>query len=72
MKSDQNGNIVISRILVGGAADKCGMLAAGDIIHQINGEEINGYSIDNVADLMVCLLCYNEFYNNIALTLIQL
>lgn len=58
MKSDQNGNIVISRVLVGGAADKCGMLTAGDIIHQINDQEINGYSVDNVADLMVCLCVY--------------
>ena len=53
MKSDQEGNIVISRVLVGGAADKCGLLTAGDIIHQINGEDVHGYSVDSVADLMV-------------------
>ena len=53
MKSDQEGNIIVSRVLVGGAADKCGMLAAGDIIHQINGENIHGYSVDDVANLMV-------------------
>lgn len=53
MKSNQEGDIVISRVLVGGAADKCGLLTAGDIIHQVNGQDIQGYSVDNFANLMV-------------------
>ncbi len=62
MKSDQEGNIIISRVLVGGAADKCGMLAAGDTIHSVNGEDIHGLSVDDVAKLMVSSLYVYTLY----------
>jgi MAGUK p55 subfamily protein 5 len=48
-----DGNIVISRVLCGGVADRSGMLHQGDTLHEINGRELFGLSVDDVADLMV-------------------
>ena len=48
-----DGNIVLSRVLCGGAADRSGMLHPGDVLHEINGRELTGFSVDDVADLMV-------------------
>lgn len=61
---EEDGNIVISRVLCGGAADRSGMLHPGDILHEINGRTLTGLTVDDVADLMV----YNKFYQ-IMLTL---
>ena len=30
-----------------------GLLYPGDIIHEINGKDIKGFTVDDVADLMV-------------------
>ena len=51
-----DGNIVISRVLCGGVADCSGMLHQGDILHGINGRELTGLSVDDVADLMVTII----------------
>lgn len=48
-----DGNIVVSRVLCGGAADRSGMLHPGDILHELNGRALTGLSVDDVADLMV-------------------
>ena len=48
-----DGDIVISRVLCGGAADRCGMLRPGDVLHEINGRELTGLNVDDVADIMV-------------------
>lgn len=50
---EEDGNIVISRVLCGGAADRSGMLHPGDILHELNGRELTGLSVDDIADLMV-------------------
>ena len=50
---EKGGNIVISRVLCGGAADRSGMLHPGDVLHEINGRSLAGLSVDDVADLMV-------------------
>lgn len=48
-----DGDIIVSRVLCGGAADRSGMLRPGDVIHEINGNNLEGLSVDDVADLMV-------------------
>ena len=55
--------IVISRVLCGGAADRSGMLHPGDVVHEINGEDIGGRSVDYVAEKMVPS-SYNAYYYN--------
>lgn len=52
VKSDSAGNIIIGRVLYGTVADKCGLLHQGDVIHEINGENIHSLSIDEVAERM--------------------
>lgn len=32
-----------------------GLLHPGHVIHEINGRSLAGYSVDDVADLMVCV-----------------
>ena len=44
---------MISRVLCGGAADRSGMLHPGDILQELNGQELTDLSVDDVADLMV-------------------
>ena len=50
-----DGDVVISRVLCGGAADRSGMLRPGDVLHEINGRNVVGLSVDDVADLMVII-----------------
>lgn len=62
--SDVVGNILISRVIHGTIADRCGLLKPGDVIHEINGESVRGRTIDEVADKMVyisliIILCNN-------------
>ena len=59
VKSDIAGNILISRVIHGTVADRCGLLRVGDVIHEINGESIHGKTIDEIADEMVSTLIYN-------------
>ena len=53
MKSDEDERIVISRVLDGGVASRTGVLHPGDIVHEINGNSVQGWSIDQVATYMV-------------------
>jgi hypothetical protein len=55
VKCGQNGKVLISRVLHGGAADKSSLLHAGDVVHEINGMAIHGFSVDQVANLMAGL-----------------
>ncbi|XP_019854587.1 PREDICTED: MAGUK p55 subfamily member 6-like isoform X2 [Amphimedon queenslandica] len=52
VKSDSNDNVIISRIIHGKVADRCGILRVGDIIHEINGYSVYGKTIDDIADEM--------------------
>lgn len=54
MRSDENKEIVVSRVLAGGVAFRSGALHAGDIVHEINDYTVHGWSIDEVANFMVC------------------
>lgn len=53
MKTDSADNIIISRVIHGTVADRCGILQVGDVIHKINGYSVYGKSIDDIADEMV-------------------
>lgn len=41
MEQDDNGNLIIARILAGSLIDKQGVLKVGDVILDINGEAVN-------------------------------
>ncbi len=62
MKSDNVGNILIGRIIHGTVADKCGLLHAGDVIHEINKIRLEGKTIDDVGNIMVRDINYNNSY----------
>lgn len=46
-------NVVISRIVRGGAAERSGLLSEGDEILEINGIEIRGKDVNQVFDILV-------------------
>jgi len=50
---DEQGDVMVSRVLVGGAAYRCGVLSPGCIIHKINDQDVHGFNVDQIADLMV-------------------
>lgn len=41
VEQDDNGNLVVARILGGGAIDRQGLLHVGDIILEVNGEQVD-------------------------------
>ncbi len=53
MRSNEEEMIVISRVLDGGVASRTGVLHPGDIVHEINGKSVRGWSVDQVATYMV-------------------
>ena len=56
VRCNENKEIVVSRVLAGGMAFRSGALHAGDIVHEINDYTVQGWSIDEVATFMVCVL----------------
>jgi len=50
---NEDGAVIIGRIVKGGVAEKSGLLYEGDEILEINGHEIRGMTIDDVCNLMV-------------------
>lgn len=52
MRNDMD-NVVVSRVVKGGAAERSGLLSEGDEILEINGIPIRGKHINEVHDLMV-------------------
>ncbi|KAK7111428.1 MAGUK p55 subfamily member 7-like [Littorina saxatilis] len=50
--SGETGCMEIARVLHGGAADRSGLISAGDELHAINGIEIFGMSPDEVVDML--------------------
>jgi len=40
VEQDENGNLIIARILAGGTIDKQGLLKKGDVILEVNGERV--------------------------------
>lgn len=53
VKSDTADNILISRVIHGTVADRCGLFRVGDVIHEINGYSVHGKTIDEIAEEMV-------------------
>ncbi|KAI3415744.1 Partitioning defective protein 6 [Globodera pallida] len=45
--------IFISRLVEGGLAESTGLLSVGDEVVEVNGIEVNGKKLDQVADMMV-------------------
>ncbi|KAL8616883.1 hypothetical protein ACOMHN_041802 [Nucella lapillus] len=50
--SGETGCMEIARVLHGGAADRSGLIAAGDELHEINGIGVFGMSPDDVVDML--------------------
>ena len=50
---NEDDSIFIGRIIRGGMAEKSGLLHERDEILQINGEEVQGKSVNEISDLMV-------------------
>lgn len=48
-------NVVVSRVVKGGAAERSGLLSEGDEILEINGIPIRGKHINEVHDLLVTI-----------------
>lgn len=40
VEQDQNGNLIVARILAGGTIEKQGLLKKGDVILEVNGESV--------------------------------
>jgi len=55
---NEDGAVIIGRIVKGGVAERSGLLHEGDEILEINGVEIRGKNINEVCDLMVCMNFY--------------
>lgn len=53
---NRDGSIVISRIVVGGAAQRSGLLHENDEILEINNISVRGKTINDICDLLVSLL----------------
>lgn len=49
---NENGTVMIGRIVKGGAADKCGLLQEGDEILEINGVNMRGKTVAEVCELL--------------------
>jgi len=40
VEQDENGNLIVARILSGGTIEKQGLLKIGDVILEVNGERV--------------------------------
>lgn len=49
---NENGTVMIGRIVKGGAADKCGLLQEGDEVLEINGVNMRGKTVTEVCELL--------------------
>uniref|UniRef100_T1KWH6 PDZ domain-containing protein n=1 Tax=Tetranychus urticae TaxID=32264 RepID=T1KWH6_TETUR len=49
---DQTGNIVISRVIHGGAAHRSGLINVGDSIHEVNGYSLKGRSFMEILSML--------------------
>ncbi|KAL9955018.1 hypothetical protein ACROYT_G042614 [Oculina patagonica] len=49
---NENGTVLIGRIVKGGAADKCGLLQEGDEVLEINGVNMRGKTVAEVCELL--------------------
>ncbi|OQV23236.1 MAGUK p55 subfamily member 5 [Hypsibius exemplaris] len=49
---DDNGSVVVARIVHGGAAQKSGLLHEGDELIEVNGIDLRGRSLDEVCELL--------------------
>lgn len=52
IKNDADGNVVIGRIVCGGAAYMSGLLHEGDELLEVNGIEMKGKNVDEVVDIL--------------------
>ncbi|GFY63606.1 MAGUK p55 subfamily member 7, partial [Trichonephila inaurata madagascariensis] len=51
---ERTGAIIIARVLHGGAADRSGLIHAGDEVHEVNGINIKGKSPHDVVNILQC------------------
>ncbi|CAL1270424.1 unnamed protein product [Larinioides sclopetarius] len=51
---ERTGTIIIARVLHGGAADRSGLIHAGDEVHEVNGINIKGKSPHDVVNILQC------------------
>ena len=49
---NEGDSVVISRIVVGGAAEKSGKLHEGDELLEVNGVEVRSKNINDVCDML--------------------
>lgn len=59
----EKSTLVISKIIVGSPADRCGQLQTGDQLISIDGQKVLGYSCVKVSQLEVCVVAvsYKHF-----------
>ena len=59
----EKSTLVISKIIVGSPADRCGQLQTGDQLISIDGQKVLGYSCVKVSRLEVCVVAvsYKHF-----------
>ncbi|XP_012936845.1 MAGUK p55 subfamily member 7 isoform X2 [Aplysia californica] len=50
--NEHTGCVEIARVLHGGAAHRSGLLAAGDEVHEINGESVKGLEPDRIVEML--------------------
>lgn len=52
VRNEQDGSVIIGRIVKGGAAEKSGLLHEGDEILEVNGFEMKGRNVNQVCDIL--------------------
>ncbi|XP_054157863.1 protein PALS1-like isoform X2 [Oppia nitens] len=52
VRNEQDGSVIIGRIVKGGAAEKSGLLHENDEILEVNGIEMKGRNVNQVCDLL--------------------
>lgn len=57
---EENGKIIIARVMHGGAADRSGLINVGDEVCEVNGINVEGKS---PADVLQILVNKNNFTN---------
>lgn len=52
VRNESDGTVIIGRIVIGGAAEKSGLLHEGDEILEVNGIEMKGRNVNQVCDIL--------------------
>ena len=51
--NEENGRILIARVMHGGAADRSGLIAVGDEVIEVNGINVEGKTPNDVLKILV-------------------